>query len=372
MTLGPRAYEVISLIGAGEIVALASVLAIAVSCGPAAPVPSESHAGHQTPAPPAPRADAAVQHQHDCCAGPAAEGHGVDSRRNVLDGMRGLRHARRAARAPRRGRRILDGSRASDERRLRAVRDATGYVTVAERPLNAKDFPGVPKDLLVPGSAVFSPTSQPVPLDNPLQWWRYTPGASWKHPRRPGQQLRGRADHPVVHVAFEDVSAYAKWAGKRLPTEAEFEFAARGGLDRNLYPWGNELTPDNKPAANIWQGTFPAKDRGEDGYTGTSPVTAFPPNGFGLYDMGGNVWQWCADWYRPDYYAALASSGPGHAQSARAGRQLRSAGARRRQARAQRRLVSVHRSILRALPGRQPRQIGGEQWSVESWISSGA
>ena len=132
----------------------------------------------------------------------------------------------------------------------------TGYVTVAERPLDASDYPGVPKDMLVPGSAVFTPTSQPVPLDNPLQWWRYTPGASWKHPQGAGSDLRGRADHPVVHVAFEDASAYAKWAGKRLPTEAEFEFAARGGLDRNLYPWGNELTPGNKLAANIWQGTI--------------------------------------------------------------------------------------------------------------------
>ena len=249
---------------------------------------------------------------------------------------------------------------------------ATGYVTVAERPLDAKDFPGVPKEMLVPGSAVFTPTSRPVPLDNPLQWWRYTPGASWKHPEGTGSHLRGRADHPVVHIAFEDALAYAKWAGKRLPTEAEFEFAARGGLDRNLYPWGNELAPGNKLAANIWQGTFPAKDRGEDGYMGTSPVTAFPPNGFGLHDMGGNVWQWCADWYRPDYYAVPCEGRPGRAQSAGARRQLRSAGARRREAGAQRRILFVHRSILRALPRRQPRKIGGEQWSVESRFSPGA
>ena len=186
---------------------------------------------------------------------------------------------------------------------------ATKYVTVAERPLDAKDYPGVAKELLVPGSAVFTPTSAAVPLDNPLQWWRYTPGANWKHPEGPRSDVRDRADHPVVHLAFEDVLAYATWAGKRLPTEAEFEFAARGGLDRNLYPWGNELTPGNAPAANIWQGTFPAKDRGEDGYAGTSPVTAFPPNQFGLHDMGGNVWQWTADWYRPDYYAMLAKAG---------------------------------------------------------------
>jgi formylglycine-generating enzyme required for sulfatase activity len=187
---------------------------------------------------------------------------------------------------------------------------ATRYITVAERRLDPRDYPGVPRDKLVPGSAVFHATSQPVPLDNPLQWWKYTPAADWKHPEGPGSSIRGRADHPVVHVAFEDALAYARWMGKRVPTEAEFEFAARGGLDRNLYAWGNELTPHGKPMANIWQGRFPAKDSGDDGYLGTSPVTAFPPNGFGLYDMGGNVWQWCADWYRPDSYSELAKRAP--------------------------------------------------------------
>lgn len=187
---------------------------------------------------------------------------------------------------------------------------ATGYVTVAERPLDPRDYPGVPREKLVSGSAVFAPTSKAVPLDNPLQWWRYTAGANWKHPEGPGSSIRERADHPVVHIAYDDAKAYADWAGKRLPTEAEFEFAARGGLDRHLYPWGNELMPGNKPVANTWQGRFPARDRGEDGYIGTSPVRAFPPNGFGLLDMGGNVWQWCADWYRPDYYAQLAQSAP--------------------------------------------------------------
>ena len=185
----------------------------------------------------------------------------------------------------------------------------TGYVTVAERPLDPRDFPGVPKDKLVSGSAVFRATASAVPLDNPLQWWRYTPGASWKHPEGTGSSVKDRGDHPVVHVAFEDVLAYAKWAGKRLPTEAEFEFAARGGLDRQKYPWGNELHPGGKQVANIWHGRFPERDRGDDGFIGTSPVSAFPANGFGLYDMGGNVWHWCADWYRPDAYAPRAATG---------------------------------------------------------------
>src|SRR5688572_23234659 len=288
--------------------ALASVLAT-VGCRPAAPVPTESHANHQTPSAPAARTDAAVRINTAAAPEPApkdmawvpggtfwmgCEGCGMpDALPSHLVEVGGF---------------WMDRAPVTNAEFERFVK-ATGYRTVAERPLDAKDFPGVPKEMLTPGSAVFAPTTRPVPLDNPLQWWRYTPGASWKHPAGAGTDLRGRADHPVVHIAFEDAQAYAKWAGKRLPTEAEFEFAARGGLDRNLYPWGNELAPGSKPAANIWQGTFPAKDRGEDGYTGTSPVTAFPANGFGLYDMGGNVWQWCADWYRPDYFATVAAQG---------------------------------------------------------------
>ena len=294
-----------------EFVALAGALVILASCGGAAPVPSEPHVGHQTPAPVVTTQDAstAVHINTGSAPSPAPDGMVWIPGGTFWMGCEGcgMPDALPAHVVE------VDGfwmdrvpiTNAAFETFVKA----TGYVTVAERPLNPKDFPGVPKDMLVPGSAVFTATSRPVPLDNPLRWWRYTPGANWKHPEGPGSDTRDRADHPVVHIAFEDASAYAKWAGKRLPTEAEFEFAARGGLDRNLYPWGNELRPGNAAAANIWQGTFPAQDRGEDGYRGTSPVTAFPPNKFGLRDMGGNVWHWCADWYRADYFAALAKAG---------------------------------------------------------------
>ena len=183
----------------------------------------------------------------------------------------------------------------------------TGYVTVAERPLSPKDFPGVPEDKLVPGSAVFVQPASDVSLENPMQWWNYVPGANWKHPEGPQSSIASRADHPVVHVAFEDAVAYLKWAGRRLPTEAEYEFAARGGLDRQHYAWGNELKPHGAWPANIWQGHFPSTNSVADGHAGTSPVSAFPPNNFNLYDVGGNVWQWCADWYRDDYYRVLAA-----------------------------------------------------------------
>jgi len=186
---------------------------------------------------------------------------------------------------------------------------ATGYKTVAERKPDPKDFPGAKAEDLVPGCAVFTPTSQEVPLDNPLAWWRYVRGANWKNPEGPGSSIKGREDHPVVHIAWEDAAAYAKWAGKRLPTEAEFEFAARGGWDRKLYSWGDELKPGGKWMANIYQGSFPSKNTVEDGYDSTSPVTAFPPNNFGLYDVAGNVWQWCSDWYQPDYFEKLAAQG---------------------------------------------------------------
>jgi len=186
---------------------------------------------------------------------------------------------------------------------------ATGYLTIAERQPDPKDFPGADPNSVVPGSAVFTPVPKDVPLDDYTRWWHYVPGASWKHPEGPGSTTAEREDHPVVQIAWEDAVAYAKWAGKRLPTEGEFEFAARGGLDRNRYAWGDELKPGGKWAANIWQGRFPVSNTGEDGFQRTSPVYAFPPNGFGLYDVGGNVWQWCADWYRPDYFATLSAGG---------------------------------------------------------------
>jgi formylglycine-generating enzyme required for sulfatase activity len=186
---------------------------------------------------------------------------------------------------------------------------ATGYVTVAERTPRAEDIPGARPEDLVPGSVVFWPPATPVSLDAPLRWWRYVPGANWRHSRGPGSSLTDRARHPVVHVAYDDVLAYARWAGKRLPTEAEWEFAARGGLDRRPFVWGDAFAPGGRQQANTFQGHFPDTDVAEDGFAGTAPVATFAANGFGLHDMAGNVWEWVADWYRPDAYQTLAASG---------------------------------------------------------------
>jgi formylglycine-generating enzyme len=183
---------------------------------------------------------------------------------------------------------------------------ATNYVTVAERTPKAADYPGAPPEKLVAGSVVFSPPEKAVPLDNHHRWWNYLKGANWRHPDGPNSDLAGREKHPVLHIAYDDALAYCQWAGKRLPTEAEFEFAARGGLDRNKYAWGNDFRPGGKWMANIWQGRFPIENTCEDGFRATAPVGSFPPNAFGLSDMAGNVWQWCSDWYRHDYYLTLA------------------------------------------------------------------
>jgi len=193
--------------------------------------------------------------------------------------------------------------------------DATGYMTVAERTPTweemKKQLPAEaekpPPEKLVAGSLVFQPPSRPVSLDNAAAWWDYVPGANWKHPEGPRSDLAGREDHPVVHVAFEDADAYALWAGKRLPTEAEWEYAARGGLAKTRFTWGDTPPKDDSDLANIWQGDFPLKNEKRDGWERTAPVKSFPPNGYGLYDMAGNVWEWCSDWYRVDEYSIRGS-----------------------------------------------------------------
>ena len=186
---------------------------------------------------------------------------------------------------------------------------ATGYVTVAERTPKAEDFPAAPPENLVAGGVVFSPPGHRVALNDHFQWWSYVKGANWRHPSGPNSSIKGRENYPVVQVAYEDALKYAKWAGKRIPTEAEWEFAARGGLSGKPFVWGDQFRPNGTWMANTYQGTFPVKDAGEDGYAGISPAGQFPPNGYGLVDMAGNVWQWVSDWYRPDYYADLASLG---------------------------------------------------------------
>jgi formylglycine-generating enzyme required for sulfatase activity len=195
---------------------------------------------------------------------------------------------------------------------FRAFVVATGYITTAEIPpdwevLKKQLPPGTPKppdEVLVASSLVFKATTHPVPLTDVTSWWAWVAGADWRHPEGPGSSIEGKDDHPVVHVSWDDAEAYAKWAGKRLPTEAQWEMAARGGLGGMAYVWGDE--PIDAQRANVWQGSFPHENTAADGFAMTAPVKSYPPNGYGLYDMAGNVWEWVADWYRPDTYRRAA------------------------------------------------------------------
>ena len=176
--------------------------------------------------------------------------------------------------------------------------DETGYVTLAEKPARAGDYPGAKRELLAPSSVMFKKARGPVDLTDHYNWWVYVRGANWRRPRGPASTIKGLERHPVVHVAFEDAQAYAQWAGKELPTEAEWEFAARGGLEGAEYCWGDEMIPNGKHMANTWQGEFPWQNKCEDGFEWTAPVAFFPANGYGLHDMAGNVWEWTVDWYQ--------------------------------------------------------------------------
>jgi len=198
---------------------------------------------------------------------------------------------------------------------------ATHYVTTAEKPISKEEMmqglpPGSPEpdsSLLQAGSLVFSPPDHAVPLDDVSQWWAFVPGASWQHPEGPDSNISGREQHPVVHISWDDANAYARWAGKRLPTEAEWEYAARGGLAKQPFTWGSEAITAGKPKANTWNGHFPYENTKTDGFYNTAPVKTYAANGYGLYDMAGNVWEWCADWYDASYYQQVpnAAQNPG-------------------------------------------------------------
>lgn len=195
----------------------------------------------------------------------------------------------------------------------------TGYVTVAERTPKAEDYPGAIPEMLHPGSVVFNQPDHPVGLENHYRWWQFVLGADWRHPEGPGSDLVGRDRHPVLHVAWEDVAAYAEWAGKAIPTEAEWEYAARGGADGLPYAWGHELAPGGRMLANYWQGQFPWLNTADDGYQRTAPVGKFPPNGYGLHDMIGNAWEWTSDWYTTSHAAGGGCCGNASARGSAEG-----------------------------------------------------